>query len=665
MLSILEKIILLTLLLSSIFFASYVAIRILKIVGRGRGSLQWHLPWKRALKTTAQLIALKPTFNLRKVTSFFHALIAWCFLYYLVVNIVDIVEALIPDTDFYSSSIIWNLFRFGSDILSVFALIGMVVLLVRRFVLKPDEITFRDNILLHPGALRKINRDSAVVGFFILIHIGARFLGQSFRIALNGYDPWQPFASMVSINWAGVSEYKLINAIQAAFWVSLGSIFLFVPYFLYSKHIHIFISPINYLIQPVRRSIGELDKLDFEDESIEQYGASRIEDLGWKQILDSFACIMCNRCQVECPAYETGKELSPAAMEINKRLYLNEEGLRISQGEPSLKRLVEYAITENAIWACTSCGACVNACPVNNEPMRDILDIRRSLVLMENNFPEQLQVIFRNLERNKNPWNITPSERLNWAKDLPITTIKQNNDPDVLWWVGCAPAADDHAQKTARAFLKILTTANINYAVLGELENCTGDSARRAGNEYLFSEMAAENVEILNSISPGHIVTTCPHCLHTLKNEYPAFDGNYRVSHHTEFIDNLIISGQLNLKKRSEIITYHDPCYLSRHNKIIDPPRHTLEDVAGEFIEMPRNNIRSFCCGAGGAQMWKEEEDGIERVSSNRFREAEFTNADITAVSCPFCMIMLSDAAKENKSEMQLLDIAEIIASQI
>jgi Fe-S oxidoreductase len=408
-----------------------------------------------------------------------------------------------------------------------------------------------------------------------------------------------------------------------------------------------------------------LDKLDFEDESVEQFGASRIEDLGWEQILDSFACIMCNRCQVECPAYETGKELSPAAMEINKRLLLNHEGRQISRGDPSTMKLSEYAITENAIWACTTCGACNQICPVNNEPMRDILDIRRSLVLMENNFPEKLQVVFRSLERNANPWNITPSDRLKWAEGISIETIERNNDPDILWWVGCAPAADEHAQKTARAFLKILKAADINYAVLGELEKCTGDSARRAGNEYLFSEMALENIEILNSISPKQIVTTCPHCLHTIKNEYPSFGGNYRVAHHTEFIENLIRRGELNLKKQTGKITYHDPCYLSRHNKIINPPRHIITAVTDEYIEMQRNKFRSFCCGAGGAQMWKEEEDGAERVSSNRYREAESTNADITTVSCPFCMIMLSDAGHEIKSKMQIMDIAEIIASQL
>ncbi|MFN2128391.1 MAG: (Fe-S)-binding protein [Anaerolineales bacterium] len=665
MLSILEKISFLILFFFSILIGLYILNRIITIIRRGQGSKEIHLTFKQLLKTSSELITLKPTFNLRKSTSLFHALIAWCFLYYLVVNAVDLAEAFIPDFELIPITVVGNLFRFGTDILSVFAMIGMTALLTRRFIFNTQDISFRDNILLYPGARGKIKRDSAIVGIFILLHVGARFFGQSFRIALIGFDPWQPFASMVANKLIGVAEYHLFNAIHAAFWISFGSIILFVPYFLYSKHIHIFFSPANHLIKPIRRSIGELDKLDFEDESVEQFGASRIEDLGWEQILDSFACIMCNRCQVECPAYETGKELSPAAMEINKRLLLNHEGRQISRGDPSTMKLSEYAITENAIWACTTCGACNQICPVNNEPMRDILDIRRSLVLMENNFPEKLQVVFRSLERNANPWNITPSDRLKWAEGISIETIERNNDPDILWWVGCAPAADEHAQKTARAFLKILKAADINYAVLGELEKCTGDSARRAGNEYLFSEMALENIEILNSISPKQIVTTCPHCLHTIKNEYPSFGGNYRVAHHTEFIENLIRRGELNLKKQTGKITYHDPCYLSRHNKIINPPRHIITAVTDEYIEMQRNKFRSFCCGAGGAQMWKEEEDGAERVSSNRYREAESTNADITTVSCPFCMIMLSDAGHEIKSKMQIMDIAEIIASQL
>jgi Fe-S oxidoreductase len=387
--------------------------------------------------------------------------------------------------------------------------------------------------------------------------------------------------------------------------------------------------------------------------------------------MDAYACIMCNRCQQVCPAYNSGKVLSPAALEINKRYFLNYYGANIAKGETSPQTLVEFAIPPEAIWACTACGACIDICPVNNEPMRDILDIRRSLVLNENAFPQQLQAAFRGMERNVNPWNIPPTERLKWAEGLTVPTIDENPTPEILWWVGCAPATDARAQKVARAFASVLDKAGVNYAVLGKKEQCTGDSARRAGNEYLFNEMATANVELLNGVAPKRIVTTCPHCLHTLKNEYPAFGGYYTVIHHSQFINELITNGKLELRPHkfgddlSTNITYHDPCYLSRHNHIISEPRRDFAQIGLSLTELPRHGLKSFCCGAGGAQMWKEEEHGLERVNTNRFREAEATGAEVLAVGCPFCMIMLTDAKKAINSEMQVLDIAELVAARL
>jgi Fe-S oxidoreductase len=298
--------------------------------------------------------------------------------------------------------------------------------------------------------------------------------------------------------------------------------------------------------------------------------------------------------------------------------------------------------------------------------MRDIMNIRRALVLMENDFPENLQTAFRGMERTQNPWNVPTVERMKWAEGLSVPTLEQNPEPDILWWVGCAPATDARAQKTARAFAEILNTAGVNYAVLGQMEQCTGDSARRAGNEFLFNEMATANVELLNELSPTRIVTTCPHCLHTLANEYPAFGGNYQVIHHTQLLNELISSGRLELKQEGDHrVAFHDPCYLGRHNNILADPRQVIERTQSNLIELTRSGKKSFCCGAGGAQMWKEEEEGIERVNTNRFREAQTSGADTLAVGCPFCMIMLNDAKKDAASEMQVLDIAEIVLERI
>ena len=544
-------------------------------------------------------------------------------------------------------------------------------MIIRRFVLKSKELTARSDILLHPKARFGILRDSAIVGAFVTLHVSSRFLGESFKLAQLGPDPWQPFASIVSRLWLGVSTTALIIGVHASFWVSLGLILAFLPYFLYSKHIHLFFAPINFLLKPERKSIGELSRLDFTDESIESFGVSHLEDLGWEQLMDSYACIMCYRCQQVCPAYNTGKVLSPAALEINKRYFLNYYGAKIARGEASPQKLVEFAIPEDAIWACTACGACIDICPVNNEPMRDILDIRRSLVLTENVFPQQLQTAFRGMERNVNPWNIPPTDRLKWAEGLNVPTIDNNPAPDILWWVGCAPATDARAQKVARAFALILEKAGVNYAVLGKHEQCNGDSARRAGNEYLFNELASSNVEILNEVAPKRIVTTCPHCLHTLKNEYPAFGGNYTVIHHSQFIHELLEDGKLKLASQESAtepitgITFHDPCYLGRHNHIISEPRLDITGIGLSLTELPRHGRKSFCCGAGGAQMWKEEQHGVERVNANRFKEAESTGADVLAVACPFCMIMLTDARKAANSEMQVLDIAELVAGRL
>jgi Fe-S oxidoreductase len=661
-----EKFIFVLAVLATTYVAWRVTRRILATIKRGKGEIDWNLARTRLLGVLFKMITFQPVFRFRFWPSLFHGLVAWGFIYYLAVNLGDVLEGFIPGFHFLGAGLIGGFYRAGADALSIAVLVGMAALAIRRFVLKSPQLSTRDTVSLHPKARAGIRRDSAIVTAFIFVHVGSRFLGESFAVAAEGLDPWQPFASSLAPLWMGFSPQALTIAQHAGFWLALGTILLFIPYFLYSKHIHLFFAPLNFLLKPERRSMGELDRLDFEDESVEQFGATRLEDLEWELIMDAYACIMCFRCQDVCPAYNTGKVLSPAAMEINKRYFLNQEGARLAKGEESSQTLIEFAIPTEAIWACTACGACVDICPVNNEPMRDILQIRRSLVLMENDFPEQLQTAFRGMERSLNPWNVPQTERMKWAEGLDIPTIAENPEAEILWWVGCAPSTDARAQKTARAFAKILAAAGVNYAVLGDMEQCTGDSARRAGNEYLFEELASANVEMLNEVAPKRIVGTCPHCLHTLKNEYPAFGGNYQVVHHTQLIDELIQTGKLKLKENGhQTLTFHDPCYLGRQNDILIEPRQVLSNSHSSFYELPRYGKKSFCCGAGGAQMWKEEEEGTERVSLNRFREAQATGADALAVGCPFCMVMLTDAKNQDGSEMPVLDVAEIIAAQL
>ncbi len=666
MLTTIEKIILIAAILLAGYAFIRISLRIIRIVARGHGNVDFSVIPPRLLSVIGKTISFQPVFRLRILPSLFHAFIGWAFIFYLLVNLFDILEGLFSGIEPLGSGTLSNLYRLAADVLSVAALVGMLALIVRRFILRPETLSTRSDILLSDKARKGILRDSAIVAGFILLHVGSRFLGQSFSIALHGADPWQPFANMVANLWVGMSLTSQTIGWHLFFWLAIGSILLFVPYFLYSKHLHLIVAPINFLIQPERRSMGELDTLDFDDESIDQFGATYIEDLDWKLILDSYACIMCYRCQEVCPAYNTGKVLSPAAMEINKRYYLNGEGASLESGERSKKPLTEFAITAEAIWACTACGACTDICPVGNEPMRDILNIRRALVLMENDFPEPLQTAFRGMERTLNPWNVSPAERMKWAEGIEVPTIDQNPEAELLWWVGCAPATDARAQKTARAFAEILNHAQVNYAVLGKNEGCTGDSARRAGNEFLFNEMALANVELLNEVNPSRIVTTCPHCLHTLSNEYPAFGGEYEVVHHSQLIDELINQGRLTLTgEKRQTLTFHDPCYLGRQNHILIEPRQVLNHTQANLVELPRNGNKSFCCGAGGAQMWKEEAEGNERVNANRFQEAESTGAETLAVGCPFCMVMLNDAKNDTSSDMEVLDIAEIVAQSI
>jgi Fe-S oxidoreductase len=426
--------------------------------------------------------------------------------------------------------------------------------------------------------------------------------------------------------------------------------------------------PINYLSRPNRSAPGTMEKLDFEAEDAEQFGVARIEHLDKTQLLDAYACIMCNRCQDVCPAYVTGKQLSPSALEINKRYYLNTNGVLLAGGGESPQALIEYAITESALWACTSCAACVEICPVGNEPMYDILNIRRDKVLMEAKFPAQLENAFNGMERNGNPWNMN-KDRLDWAREDPelqVRTTEENPGFELLYWVGCAGAFDQKGQKIARAFTRILNRAGVNFAVLGNLETCTGDSARRTGNEYLFSMMAEKNVETLNSVKAKKIVTTCPHCLHTIKNEYPQFGGNFEVIHHTQLIGDLLREERIRTNGHTgQKVVFHDPCYLGRHNGVFDAPREILESSGSTVLEMTRNRKRSFCCGAGGGNMWKEEEEGREAVRRERFREAADTQPDVLGTGCPFCLTMLRDAGNELESSLEVKDIAEIIADRL
>lgn len=676
MLTLVEKILFAIAVLVSLYFTYKGVMKIVGHIASGQGKADWSLLWKRIGDLIVKVGFFQPVFRLRLVPSLLHAFIGWGFLSFLLINLADLIYAYTGWRLLDNTGLFGDVYRLIADIANVAIIFGILAMAFRRFILRPATLTTRETTLLNPKARTGIMRDSAIVATFIFVHNSMRFLGESFNLALAGHtDGWQPSISAASQLWAGVDASVLVAGEHLAFWLSIGAVVAFLPYFPYSKHIHLFFAPLNFALKPERKSIGQLSYINLDDQSIEQFGAAKMKDLGWEQIMDSFACIQCFRCQEVCPAYNTGKLLSPAALEINKRYHFNSGG--------TTDIAMTELISEEAVWACTSCGACVDICPVGNEPMRDILDIRRNLSMMESAFPKQLETAFKGMERNMNPWNVSQGDRMKWAEGMNVPTIEQNAEPEILWWVGCAPATDSRAQKTAQAFAKILNTAGVNYAVLGKNEACTGDSARRAGREDIFFGLATQNVEILNSVGAGftsaqdgtenssarqmRIVTTCPHCLHTIKNEYPAFGGNYQVIHHTQLINELVGAGKIsmNLEGDTMKITFHDPCYLGRHNKVTDAPRDALKSAGIETVEMPRNGAKSFCCGAGGAQMWKEEENGTARVNATRFAEAKSTGADTVAVGCPFCLTMMTDASKGDGGNIQVKDVAEIVAERL
>lgn len=667
MLTVFEKFLFAALVLAVIWNGYWGFRKVYLAILRGQGDFDDDNIIPRATKALLNWLTLRPTWKTRPISSIFHAMIAWGFMFYFLVNSGDVLQGYFH-IKFLGEGVIGNLYRLLADIFSISVVVGMLYFLIRRFIFDAPVLKFRENVkLLDKVRMGGTHKDSLIVGLFILFHVGFRFLGESFSIALeNHYDPFQPFASSVSALWLGMSSPTLVFLQHAAWWIALGLILAFIPYFPYTKHFHLIMAGVNFLVKPERVALGALEPIDFEDETIEQFGAARLEDLPWKHILDPYACIMCNRCQDVCPAYITGKELSPSALEVNKRYYINEHINELASGAPSELNLLDFATSESAVWACTSCGACIEVCPVGNEPMFDIMYMRRNQVLMESDFPDELQIAFTGMERTGNPWKMSAADRMAWADGLDIPTIEENPDPDILWWVGCAPAYDLRAQATAKALAKVMKAAGVNFAVLGEQESCCGDSARRAGNEYLFFEMATQNIETLNEVKPKRIVVTCPHGLHTIGKEYAQYGGNYEVIHHTELLNELIAAGKITgLSKEQAKVTYHDPCYLGRHNGIYDAPRDVLNFVVDDLVEMERSRNFSFCCGAGGAQMWKEEEHGLEAVNMNRYNEAVDTGAETIAVGCPFCLTMLTDAAKQSETQVPVKDVVELIAEAL
>ena len=684
MLTLPERIVFTLLAALSLYYTYLGFSEIIAVVKRGQPEYysRTNRAFERVREAILQTVTQVTVFRNRPVVGFFHSFIFYGFSFYLLVNLVDVVEGYFPRHWFswFALPLARNWFRAGADIFGFLVLIGVIFFLWRRFVRNDVQLErLNESVLIHPNVRAGgIRRDSLIVAAFIFFHVGFRLFGAGSLLAAEGrFDGWQPVASTIA-RCLGFGPSRMIGW-HVGWWTSLGLILAFLPYFVRSKHIHLFAAPIRLGLGRRDRTgekvgTGALDPINFEDETTEQFGVAKLEQFRFTQILDPYACIQCNRCTNVCPAHVTGKALAPSAIEINKRYELNLIRPRLAAGDPSPRPVMEFALNESALWACTTCGACVEACPVGCEQLADIVDLRRDAVMTKGQFPQELNAAFRNLERSGNPWGVAEESRADWPdRDLKIPTVEENPDFEVLYWVGCAGAYDPSAQKVARSLAEILAHAKVSFAILGKKEKCTGDPARRAGNEYLYYQLATENVETLNAVfklqpgRPKRIVTTCPHCFNSLRNDYPQLGGDYRVLHHSQLIEELIGEGKLPEMILSEKITYHDPCYLGRHNGIFEAPRTVLSGGHTEQLkEMPRNRNNSFCCGAGGAQFWKEEEPGTMRVGENRFREAELTGAKVIAAGCPFCKSMLNASESAGKPEApKVLDLAELVAENL
>ena len=647
--------------------ASYITFKkMFKVIISGTNPIIWTDVIKNWNAGLIAFISQKTLFKTRPIVGFIHALVAWGFTLYLAVNVIDVLYGFIPNFKFLPNNIVGDIYRLFVDTFSILVLLGVFYFLARRFIIQENRLTIKDPVLLSDRAKAGMKFDSFIVGAFIIVHIGSRFLSASFEIAIHGADWSQPAANIVATMWSTLSPNTLTIAEHVTWWLALGLILLFLPYFPYSKHAHLFMGPLNIMVSEKRRSMAAIETIDFEDEELDQFGAAQIQHLPQTQLLDGYACIQCSRCQDACPAYETGKELSPSALEINKRYFINDNISIIANGESIDKALTDWMLTEEAAWSCTTCGYCVEVCPVGNEPMIDILRARQNLVMMESNFPQDAMETFEKMENYGNPWGLSPQDRENWMDGLDVPLMREKKNTDVLYWAGCSGAYDSRGREISQSVAKILNEAKIDYACLGNEETCTGDSARRIGNEYLFQTMAEQNKETFEQYNFKKIVTQCPHCFTTLKNDYAEMGIELDVVHHSQYIDELINEKKIEPKPYlDEDVTFHDPCYLGRHNGEYDAPRKVLQSVLkeGSIQEMEQSKSDSFCCGAGGGNMWYEIKTG-ERINQHRVNQAVDTEAKTIAAACNFCNIMLEDGVKTtgNEENIRVVDIAEMVS---
>ncbi len=634
------------------------ALQIYRYVNLGQGSLGMNHFAERCkdllVKGFGQRLVL------RKPSGMGHALIFWGFFVLSYGTLEGLIEGVYRGFSFAWMGPVYPLMNTCQDFFGFLVVVALLAAVYRRVVIRPKRL---ESSFAHTA-------DALVIIGLIMVLIAAFFV---LRV-LEPKPGFTPVANLLRGMFpdgaaGGGAAYPLL--FSASRWTHNLVVLVFLVYIPYSKHLHLLTALPNlfFRVEGVR---GRIDKLDLEDESAENFGITRITDFTKKELLDLAACTECGRCQEACPAYHTGKPLNPKKVVLDLKDHLFAEGpalLKDRAAEPS-KSLYGGVITEDVLWACTSCLACAEACPVEIDPMSKLLGIRQSRVLMEGDMPEEAQSALRNMETQSNPWGLPQGERGAWAEAMGVKTLKEKADVEYLFFVGCAGSYDQRYLKVTRAFTKLMQHAGVSFGILGAEENCTGDSAKRIGNELLAQTLARQNVDTMAGYGVKKIVTSCAHCFNSLRNEFPQYGGDFEVVHHSELLGDLVKSGKLAPKGASNAahgkITYHDSCYLGRYNDIFEAPRGIAKAASGTApLEMPRQRAGSFCCGAGGGRMWMEERIGA-KVNIDRAKEAINTGADTVATACPFCLTMLSDGVKaEGRDDVQVKDIAEILAERL
>jgi Fe-S oxidoreductase len=572
----------------------------------------------------------------RLVPGLMHAFIFWGFLVLLPTILMAMISAVDARTELpWLGRQEW--FGWLADVFCVLVLVGVGTAVVIRKIVRPER--FRGSHLGEADVI--LLMIAGVVTTLLFWHASAHAVGL------------YPAAGPLSRAMAHAFSPDT-NADRVFLWSHLALIFTFLWYIPRSKHLHIATAALNVWLARTR-ACGRLEPLRFDlaDDEL-RFGVATIADLTRKEVVDAFSCTECGRCQDACPAYATGKILSPKLVIMGVRDQLFAE---------STEPIVGNGVPEEMIWDCVTCGACVEACPVSIEHIDHIVDLRRSRVMVDAEFPTEAEPMLRDVERAANPWGKPQSERAAWAAELDVRVLEPGEPaPEYLYWVGCAASFDERARASAEATAKLLQKAGVDFAILGPREACTGDPARRMGNEYVFQAYAEQNVTTLNEQGVTKIVASCPHCFNTLANEYPDFGGSYEVVHHSELLARLVREGRLTPKADAKPITYHDSCYLARHNDVRMEPRELVAAV-GQPVEMKRSGKQTFCCGAGGAHMWMEERG--RPINAERVREAAETGAETLAVACPFCTVMLDDGVREAGAGLRVADVSTLLAESL